>query len=211
MWWWEQRGDQHTLVGAAAVGCRLNVQLGEMQFHPGEEHRHFVHVPPGASWAELRLTAAAHATPKLFLVHTTQILPHTRPQQSRHSLSVTTSSTAAVTFPVAPGASLEVALAQFWKTSRETTLAAELAFHGVAPAGGHVALLGHDHATQVMVRRRRAAAASQQAAAVRDHTCAQSCFIRGCSTALQRQRHAMRHSMQHSLCSDGPRPVHAHR
>eukprot|EP00892_Ulva_mutabilis_P003276 jgi/Ulvmu1/131/UM001_0135.1 len=129
----------------------LNVSLGEMQFHPGQEHRHFVHVPPGASWAELRLTAAAHATPKLFLVHTTQILPHTRPQQSRHNLSVTTSSTACVTFPVTPGASLEVALAQFWKTSRETLLAAELAFHGVVPAGGHVALLGQAHSALVMV------------------------------------------------------------
>jgi hypothetical protein len=52
-----------------------------MAFDPGVEHRHYLIPPPGATWAELSLNTGMHATPKLFMIHTTQVLPHMRPIQ----------------------------------------------------------------------------------------------------------------------------------
>ena len=57
--------------------------LPPMAFEPGVEHRHYLTPPPGAAWAELTLRAGAHDTPKLFMVHATQLLPHLRPIQVR--------------------------------------------------------------------------------------------------------------------------------
>ncbi len=49
--------------------------LGPLSFAPGSEHRTFVAVPPGATWAELTVRAAPYATPKLFLIRATQLRP----------------------------------------------------------------------------------------------------------------------------------------
>ena len=43
------------------------LHLGRMVFGPGTEIRKFVAIPEGATWAELRLVAGEHDTPRWVL------------------------------------------------------------------------------------------------------------------------------------------------
>jgi tripeptidyl-peptidase II len=132
--------------------CRHSITLGPWNFEPGSERRAFVDVPLGATWAEMTLRAAQHDVPKLFMLHTTQLLPHSRPQQHRQSVSVAGGATTAAAFAVAGGAALEVAMAQFWKTSGHSRVTVELSFHGLHVSPEQPVLQGCDHITEVMVR-----------------------------------------------------------
>lgn len=58
--------------------CRHGIQFADMEFSAGVEHRHFVQVPAGATWAELTVRAGTFDTPKQFMIHATQLLPQER-------------------------------------------------------------------------------------------------------------------------------------
>jgi tripeptidyl-peptidase II len=134
------------------VLCRHSITLGPWEFVPGAEQRAFVEVPLGASWAEMALRAAQHDVPKLFMLHATQLLPHTRPQQHRQSLTVSGGAAAASVFAVAGGEALEIVLAQFWKTAGASRVAVDVAFHGLTVAPERPVLQGCEHVAEVMVR-----------------------------------------------------------
>jgi tripeptidyl-peptidase II len=65
-------------------------------------------VPPGATWAELTLTAGSHTSPKLFMAHCTQLLPHKRPTQFRQALTLTSETLVCTPFEVTGGEGLEI-------------------------------------------------------------------------------------------------------
>ena len=101
--------------------------------------------------AAVSLRAGAHAAPKLFMVHATQLAPHARPTQFRQALSLTSQAAQRATFAVTGGEGLEVAIAQFWKTDGESELSVEVAFHGVEVEERRVALVGSDHVVPMPV------------------------------------------------------------
>lgn len=135
------------------LAFRLSIAFEAMAFEPGVEHRRFMQVPHGATWAEMTLRAGAHAAPKLFMVHATQLTPHARPTQFRQALSLTSQATQRATFAVTGGEGLEVAVAQFWKTDGDSELSVEVAFHGIGVNNRRVALVGSDHIVPLKVRR----------------------------------------------------------
>ena len=49
---------------AAQVGQDYIARLGTVCFQPGTEVRRFIHVPEGATWAEMTLRAGNHDTPR---------------------------------------------------------------------------------------------------------------------------------------------------
>ena len=128
------------------------MRFDDMAFEPGAERRHFVHVPEGASWCEITLRAGRHTSPKLFMVHTTQLFPHERPKQHRQNMSAASEGEARAAFAVAGGAGLEVAIAQFWKSDGAATLSVELAFHGVHAPSKRVVLAGNEFTAHLPVR-----------------------------------------------------------
>ena len=68
----------------------------------------WLQVPQSATWAELAVTAGSHTSPKLFMVHATQLLPHTRPNQFRQALSLSSEADTRAHFSVTGGVCLEV-------------------------------------------------------------------------------------------------------
>lgn len=114
--------------------------------------RSLVQVPPEATWAELTLRTGAHAAPKTFFIHTTQLLPHARPMQHRQALVLTSEAATKSHFKVTGGSGMELALAQFWKTDGASEVAAELSFHGAAVPSKRLPLLGSDSVVRMMVR-----------------------------------------------------------
>ncbi len=61
-----------------ASASPASISLGPLDFGPGSEHRAFVAVPPGATWAELTLRAGAYDTPCMLLVRATQLQQESR-------------------------------------------------------------------------------------------------------------------------------------
>lgn len=57
-------------TGGAAGGVLPphTLRLGPVSLKPGQEVRHFVAVPAGATWAELLVRAGNYDTPKVFLL-----------------------------------------------------------------------------------------------------------------------------------------------
>ncbi|GAX82749.1 hypothetical protein CEUSTIGMA_g10175.t1 [Chlamydomonas eustigma] len=114
-----------------------NLSMGPLHFNPGTEHRQFMEVPEGASWAEITLTAGNHDTPKIFLLRATQLQPHLSYKRTESSRQATLSAGSEFiwTLPVVPGCTVEVTLAQFWSSLGSSSLSATIEFHGVVADG----------------------------------------------------------------------------
>jgi tripeptidyl-peptidase-2 len=54
--------------GAGGALPPHTLKLGPVRLTPGQEVRHFVAVPAGATWAELLVRAGGYDTPKVFLL-----------------------------------------------------------------------------------------------------------------------------------------------
>ncbi|GLC44539.1 hypothetical protein PLESTB_000062200 [Pleodorina starrii] len=146
-------------------GCNgvATVSLGPMSFTPGTEYRRFVAVPPGATWAELTLRAAAYDTPKLFLIRGTQLRPESsyRQHELRTQVTLSGGSEYLTSLGVRGGATLELTLAQFWSSQGASQLQeVELTFYGVelcaeggsgSRPGTDLALEGAEVAKKVLV------------------------------------------------------------
>jgi tripeptidyl-peptidase-2 len=64
-------GQQADAAGAGSGEGLLpphTLRLGPLALSAGQEQRHFIAVPPGATWGELVIRAGAYDTPKTFLI-----------------------------------------------------------------------------------------------------------------------------------------------
>lgn len=137
-------GPSNPSPAPSSNGTVGTVTLGPLSFAPGSEHRTFVAVPPGATWAELTVRAAPYATPKLFLIRATQLRPEGsyRSHELRTQVTLSGGSEYLTSCAVVGGSTLELTLAQFWSSGGASQLEqVELSFYGVQAAaeGAHPA------------------------------------------------------------------------
>ncbi|MEW5318316.1 MAG: hypothetical protein WDW38_009545 [Sanguina aurantia] len=113
-----------------------NLTLGPLEMQPGSEHRHFVAVPNGATWAEVLLRSGTHDTPKIYLFRATQLRPDSnyKEHETRTQVTMTSNAEHTVNIPVSGGSTMEVTLAQFWSSLGDSSLTYEIQFHGVGLA-----------------------------------------------------------------------------
>ncbi len=122
-------------------------------FGSGEIHRRFFAVPPGATWAELRLRAGEHDAERSLVVHAVQIEPGwafsdtdhrsygwMKRGEERHDV-----------FPVIGGRTLEVALAHHHSSEEPAQFSYELEFRGLVPSANTITLNGALPSTPVTV------------------------------------------------------------
>lgn len=50
-----------------------NLSMGPLEFGPGTEHRLFLDVPAGATWAEVVFKAGPHDSPRVYALRATQL------------------------------------------------------------------------------------------------------------------------------------------
>ncbi|WIA34935.1 hypothetical protein OEZ86_013218 [Tetradesmus obliquus] len=138
-------GAAAAAAGAAAAAAGGDVpphtlRLGPLTLQPGQELRHFVVAPAGASWAEMVTRGGSFNTPKVYMIRATQLLPDVRYSDSeyRTTLTLSPNSEYSAAFKVAGEATLELTLSQFWSSLGGSSLEVELSFHGLAaqPAAG---------------------------------------------------------------------------
>lgn len=79
---WGAAAMATTAAGPAAGGQETGglqpphtLRLGPVKFTPGQEQRHFVAVPSGATWAEMAIKAGPYETPKLFMIRCETLRP----------------------------------------------------------------------------------------------------------------------------------------
>ncbi|WIA14765.1 hypothetical protein OEZ85_003250 [Tetradesmus obliquus] len=139
-------------AGAAAAAAGGDVpphtlRLGPLTLQPGQELRHFVVAPAGATWAEMVIRGGSFDTPKVYMIRATQLLPDVRYSDSeyRTTLTLSPSSEYSTAFKVAGEATLELTLSQFWSSLGSSSLEVELSFYGLAaqPAAGVLGVGGN--------------------------------------------------------------------
>jgi len=139
-----------TVVQPVALAtCTLGQQppcysRNALQLSPGAMERCFVTVPQGCTWADIEVSCGTlQGEPRVFFLHAMQNLAHISYAKSELS-SVLSLSMATrrkkVSLLVQAGRTLEVCLAQFWKSLGETQIDLEVTFHGVVPDHGTVTL-----------------------------------------------------------------------
>ncbi len=116
----------------------------KMHFVPGHLERRFIAVPPGVTWADLRLRTGDMDGPRRFVVHTLQVLPRVSFDKSslRRFTTLRPQSEEVSSIAVTGGRTLELCLGQYWSSLGESDLEAELTFHSIVPDDAQIQLQG---------------------------------------------------------------------
>lgn len=123
-------------VAKPVVPTRATHSFPRRRLASGEMQRTFVHVPQGATSAEVRIRSRAHearGTSVRFWLYLLQVPPQRRLSQVEHQWVLALHEDEPVVKQVAvhPGQTLEVCAAQFWSNKAGFELDMELEFHGL--------------------------------------------------------------------------------
>ncbi len=139
----------------------LELANGWMEEHiedmaPGRIERRFIAVPDGATWVDLRFQMEPHENggrSRMFMVHALQAIPGltNRDGEKNNVVILEPEVPKVVSFPVQPGRTMELAIAQYWSSLGDCDLNFELTFHGLTPDQREVRLQPGDEAVQVEV------------------------------------------------------------
>ena len=137
----EGAGSLHLSTDYGLEMKGTTVSWNEKLFVPGMEDRQFVMVPHGATWAEMVIRPVEIDTTMAFMVRATSLVPHTRYSDTeyRSFVRLNHGMEHQASFPVVPGSTLEMTIAQFWSSFGKNSISVDLTFHGVdvQPAKGH--------------------------------------------------------------------------
>jgi tripeptidyl-peptidase-2 len=115
-----------------------------LRFVPGQVERRFLAVPFGATWADLTLRRLDDDTSRRLILHTVQLVEGEA--YSSHSfrrwIGFREDAEVVRTIPVVGERTLELAVAQDWRSLGESEFELEVEFHGIVPADERIALDG---------------------------------------------------------------------
>ncbi|WFD36301.1 tripeptidyl-peptidase II [Malassezia cuniculi] len=118
-------------------------RLSTVRLQGGAIERQFIHVPAGATWANVRIRTERHeitGTSARLWLHMVQLEPHHRLSKVEHSFIAAANQGEPIEkrINVCGGLTMEVCIAQFWASRAAFDVEIELEFHGVtvAPVAG---------------------------------------------------------------------------
>ncbi len=112
-------------------------------FEPGGIERRFLHVPEGATWADLSLKLVGdQPDPQRFLLHTVQLVDGASFEDFSHRkfLTLIPGHQTVQSIPVVGGRTLEVCLAQYWSSLGKSKAQWSITFHGIQSSEEHSTL-----------------------------------------------------------------------
>ena len=132
----------------------LEEELHDMK--PGRIERRFIPVPEGATWADIRFHLRAGedgGRVRMFMVHAVQAIPGwtNRDGEKNNVVVLQPGVEKVISFPVHPGRTMELAIAQYWSSLGQCDLQYELTFHGLTPDQREVRLVPGEPAVRVEV------------------------------------------------------------
>jgi tripeptidyl-peptidase-2 len=122
-----------------------------LAFEPAQIERRFFAVPPGATWADVRIRRLDTAEPRTIILQTAQLVPGFRldDHQFEEYLRLGSGADETRNFKVVAGRTLEVCLAQFWSSLGECECEVELTFHGIIADPSGLSVDGSEIATRL--------------------------------------------------------------
>lgn len=125
----------------------------EMAFEPGYEERHFLVVPAGATWADLRLRRLDDGGRCVLVLQTVQLVPGYgyNDHQLKRYLRLMPEDEVVYSVKVVGGRTLELCLAEYTGYLGRGELEAELTFHGIVPDREQIFLDGSELMTRVNI------------------------------------------------------------
>lgn len=126
---------------------------GRIQSTPAASSRSFFAVPAGAQFAQVHLRRIGGDASAEFMIHSLQLAPGEsfEDHELNDSIELSPGEFWEVKFPVVPGRTLEVCVAQYWTSAGKSGLEMELQFHGFAISDDNLALSGSGGASAVTV------------------------------------------------------------
>ncbi len=150
------RDDAEVVLDVPTLrGQQLNETIPD--FEPGRIERRFIPVPSGASWVDLRIKQTPRENggrSRLFMLHAVQVIPGLSYRDAERNAPTPLQAGIEVvqSFPVEPGRTLELAIAQFWSSLGTCDVEYELLFRGLSVDQREVRLAPGDVAARVEVR-----------------------------------------------------------
>lgn len=119
-----------------------------LRLSSGEVHREFVRVPPGATWADVRMRSRHHevaGTSARFWLHMLQVVPQSRLSkvEQHFVLNLNENEPVSKRVTVHGGMTMEVCAAQFWSNKAGFDLELDIEFHGLTSMPKIAAHTGH--------------------------------------------------------------------
>ncbi|KAF9420359.1 hypothetical protein HW555_003420 [Spodoptera exigua] len=116
----------------------------DVLFQPATIVRHFLIVPPEATWGVLKISTEDKEKTGRFLIHTMQLLPKRscRCHETQKMVNVTSEAPASLHFQVVGGVTLEVVIAKYWANLGEVSASYSVELHGLAADFGQRLVLG---------------------------------------------------------------------
>ncbi|KAH9635138.1 hypothetical protein HF086_000859 [Spodoptera exigua] len=116
----------------------------DVLFQPATIVRHFLIVPPEATWGVLKISTEDKEKTGRFLIHTMQLLPKRscRCHETQKMINVTSEAPASLHFQVVGGVTLEVVIAKYWANLGEVSASYSVELHGLAADFGQRLVLG---------------------------------------------------------------------
>lgn len=110
---------------------RHHYRLFDLPFLPGTVTREFFTVPSEATWADIVIRPKDIDTARLFVLHTSYILPKHRLQVSKDYSFLQSGRDTAFSINVVGNTTLEVCLAQYWNALGTSSVDIEVTFRGI--------------------------------------------------------------------------------
>lgn len=128
--------DVPITVTKPVVPSNATYKYPHVRLSSGEIRREFVHVPSGATWADVRMRSVNHEAPGTsvrFWLHMLQLVPQRRLSRVEHHfvLALNENEPMSKRVPVHGGMTLELCAAQFWSNKAGFELEVDVEFHGL--------------------------------------------------------------------------------
>ncbi|XP_063430494.1 tripeptidyl-peptidase 2-like [Mytilus trossulus] len=124
-----------TVIIPQKVEDTLNSEMSysNVSFKPGQIHRHFIHVPHGATVAVLKINSTDLEKKCRMLIHAIQVIPQSSYSSHEYEkfLTLSDNGQSTLTFKVTENRTLELCIAKWWANLGDVTLNYSLNFHGV--------------------------------------------------------------------------------
>jgi tripeptidyl-peptidase-2 len=143
---------------AASAPGDYTLALPQRTYMPGTIDRHFLAVPPGATWAELKFKTGEVAGSHMLVLHALQVLPSSpptgrNPSEIERYIRLKPFHTVSEKMSLVGGVTVELCLCKWWASLGSVVVDVEVEFHGLQASGTSVFIGGRSCACSSTTQR----------------------------------------------------------
>lgn len=135
------------------IELQSHVQEYDMSFKPGQLERHFINVPNGSQYIEVKIRGESIDTSRMYCVHLIQILPQVSFKETTIEkwVKLTKIQSQIIKLKVIPNTTIELCVGQNWASLGDSSVKVNVEFYGVTNLSGHTIHL-NERVTKLMLQ-----------------------------------------------------------